>query len=392
MRRITLLGSTGSIGTQALDVIREFPDRLEVVGLSAGSNIDLLAEQAREFRPRMVHVGASGRFDSLCDGMDGFAGEILHGADGLRRIATESGADLLVVATVGFVGLEPTLAAIDQGIDIALANKEVLVVGGELVTEAARRKGVRLLPIDSEHNAIFQCLQAGRVEDVRRLILTCSGGPFREAAREAIDAAGPEKTLNHPTWDMGRKITVDSATLMNKGFEVIEAHHLFGLPVERVEVVVHPQSTVHSMVEFCDGSILAQLGPTDMRMPIQHVLLFPERHPSQVAAMDWTRAQAWTFAPPDLERFPCLGYAYEAARAGGTLPCVLNAANEVAVAAHLDGRVSCGDIARVIRAVLDAHTLESHPALDRLLHVDRWARDEAERAIERMIESKPARR
>lgn len=381
MRRITLLGSTGSIGTQALDVIREFPDRLRVVGLSAGSNIELLVRQAREFRPAMIHVGDSARVNSLREALGEFDGEILHGSEGLRRIAAESGADLLLVATVGFVGLEPTLAAIERGIDIALANKEVLVVAGELVTEAARRKNVRLLPIDSEHNAIFQCLQAGRAEEVRRLLLTCSGGPFREATRERIDTASAAETLNHPTWDMGRKITVDCATLMNKGFEVIEAHHLFNLPVERVDVVIHPQSTVHSMVEFCDGSIIAQLGPTDMRMPIQHVFLFPDRQPSRVEPMDWTRARNWTFAPPDRERFPCLGYAYEAARAGGTMPCVLNAANEVAVEAHLAGRIPCGTIARVIRAVLDAHTPESRPTLDTLLKTDRRARADAVRAI-----------
>ncbi len=381
MRRIALLGCTGSIGTQALEVIREFPDRLEVVALSAGGNVEGLISQVREFRPRMVHLGDSGRFGMLREALPEYPGEILHGPEALRRIATESGADLLLVATVGFVGFEPTLAAIEQGIDIALANKEVLVVGGELVVEAARRRGVHLLPIDSEHNAIFQCLQAGRAEEVRRLILTCSGGPFRTASRETMDRAGPDKTLNHPTWDMGRKITVDSATLMNKGFEVIEAHHLFGIPVDRIEVVIHPQSTVHSMVEFCDGSILAQLGPTDMRMPIQHVFLLPERHPSRVEPMDWTAARTWTFEPPDLERFPCLAYAYEAARAGGTVPCVLNAANEAAVEAHLEGRIACGDIARVIRAVLNAHTRRTHPDLDALHKADTWARKEAARVL-----------
>lgn len=384
MRRITILGSTGSIGRQALEVIREFPEELRVVGLSARSNAELLAEQVREFRPHWAQVGDASLAESLRERIRGMDTEVLVGPEGLRRIARESEADMVLVATVGSVGLEPTLDAIEEGIDIALANKEVLVVAGELVTAAARRRKVRLLPIDSEHNAIYQCLQAGRREEVRRLILTCSGGPFRNADREEIDAAGPEKTLNHPTWEMGRKITVDSATLMNKGFEVIEAHFLFDLPVDRVEVVIHPQSTVHSMVEFVDGSILAQLGPTDMRLPIQHVFLLPERRPSRVASLDWSAPRTLTFEPPDLERFPCLRYAYESARIGGTMPCVLNAANEVAVAAHLDGRIRCGDIARLIHEVLEHHTPLPHPDLETLRDADRQARQKAHEVLGRM--------
>ncbi len=385
MRSITLLGSTGSIGRQALEVIREFPGDLQVTGLSAaGANLELLARQVAEFRPRFAHVGDPARLEPLRSLLNGHPGvELLAGPEGLRRIAAESGADMLLVATVGSVGLEPTLAAIEAGLDIALANKETLVVGGELVVEAARRRGVRLLPVDSEHNAIFQCLLAGRPEDVRRLILTCSGGPFRNATRETIDTAGPEQTLNHPTWEMGRKITVDSATLMNKGFEVIEAHFLFDIPVDRIEVVVHPQSTIHSMVEFRDGSVIAQLGPTDMRMPIQHVFLWPERRPSQVASLDWTTLRTLTFEPPDLERFPCLGYAFEAARMGRGAPAALNAANEVAVAAHLEGRIRCGEIPRALRATLDQFQPVERPDLGALRAIDAWARRQAAEWIAR---------
>lgn len=385
MRSITLLGSTGSIGRQALEVIREFPGDLQVTGLSAaGANLELLARQVAEFRPRFAHVGDPARLEPLRSLLNGHPGvELLAGPEGLRRIAAESGAEMLLVATVGSVGLEPTLAAIEAGLDIALANKETLVVGGELVVEAARRRGVRLLPVDSEHNAIFQCLLAGRPEDVRRLILTCSGGPFRNATRETIDTAGPEQTLNHPTWEMGRKITVDSATLMNKGFEVIEAHFLFDIPVDRIEVVVHPQSTIHSMVEFRDGSVIAQLGPTDMRMPIQHVFLWPERRPSQVASLDWTTLRTLTFEPPDLERFPCLGYAFEAARMGRGAPAALNAANEVAVAAHLEGRIRCGEIPRALRATLDQFQPVERPDLGALRAIDAWARRQAAEWIAR---------
>lgn len=386
MRRIAILGSTGSIGCQALEVLRQFPRELRVTALSARTSIARLAEQAREFRPPWVHIDDEAKIPELRAALgDAAPPLIVSGREGLRRIATDSGADLVLVATVGAVGLEPTLAALDRGIDIALANKEVLVTGGPLVMESARRNRARVLPVDSEHNAIFQCLQGSRgPAEIRRLILTCSGGPFRKATREVIATAGPEQTLRHPTWNMGSKISVDSATLMNKGFEVIEAHHLFDLPVEQIEVVVHPESTVHSMVEFVDGSILAQLGPTDMRMPIQHVFMHPERRTSPVAPMDWKKARLWHFEPPDLERFPCLGYAYEAARIGGTMPCVLNGANEVAVAAHLEGRIPCGAIAQVIRHVMDLHTPTPATGLATLQTADAWSRTSATACIEKL--------
>ncbi len=382
VRSLLLLGSTGSIGTQTLDVLRLFRGQMRLEGLSAaGRNLELMAEQVREFSPRYVHVGDASRADALRAMLPvDWNGVLLTGSDGLLRLAREADADLAVVATVGWTGLEPALAAIESGKHIALANKEVLVIGGHLVTRAARERDLLLLPIDSEHNALFQCLNASPGSPVRRLILTCSGGPFRTATQAEIDAAPRERTLDHPTWDMGAKITVDSATLMNKGFEVIEAHHLFGVPYEKIEVVVHPQSTIHSMAEFVDGSIIAQLGQTDMRIPIQFALTWPRRLPTITKPLNFAQLGSLTFEAPDHARFPCLGMAYEAGQSGGSAPCVLNAANEVAVAMHLDGRIPCGRIPRIVRAVLSAHTTEAEPTLERLRHWDAWARERAAEA------------
>lgn len=378
---ITILGSTGSIGTQALDVLRNFRGEFEVVGLSAGNRVKELAAQVAEFRPRWVHVGAEQKLEELRSLLPkDWDGELLCGKEGLIRLAAEAPADLVLVATVGWTGLEPALAALEAGRHLALANKEVLVCGGHLVTAAARKRDLLILPVDSEHNAIHQCLAAGRASEVRRLILTCSGGPFLKSTREAIDAAGPETTLRHPTWDMGAKITVDSSTLMNKGFEVIEAHHLFDVPYDEIDVVIHPQSIVHSMVEFHDGSVIAQLGPTDMRVPIQNVLTHPIRREASFPPLDFHRIGTLSFDTPDRAKFPCLELAFAAGNAGGSAPCVLNAANEVAVDLHLRGEISNGAISRILTEVMGSHEVEPAPEFSHLREWDRWGREHAKRA------------
>ncbi len=383
-RRLAILGSTGSIGTQSLDVVRMHSDMLRVEVLSAGRNVGLLLDQVAEFRPSVVHVGDPALAERVAGELNGSGIAVLSGPEGLVEAATNSEAEMVVVATVGWTGVEPTLAALAAGRDVALANKEVLVCAGGLVLEAARKSGAAIWPLDSEHNAIMQCLGAGRASasaPVRRIVLTCSGGPYLDATPGEIAGAGPERTLAHPTWNMGRKITVDSATLMNKGFEVIEAHHLFDIPLEKIEVVIHPQSIVHSIVEFVDGSMIAQMGVTDMRLPIQNVLTQPYRRPTTLDPLDLAKVGRLDFARPDLERFPCLSMAYDAARRGGTLPCVLNAANEVAVAAHLRGHIPCGAIPRVIAEVLGCHENEEADTLSALRRADGWAREEAERAV-----------
>jgi 1-deoxy-D-xylulose-5-phosphate reductoisomerase len=381
---VTILGSTGSIGVQALKVLRHYRRELRVAGLSAaGRNPRLLADQVAEFRPPWVHVGDPARLAELRALLPAdWTGELLAGPEGLCRIAAESPADLVLVATVGWTGLEPALAALAAGRHLALANKEVLVCGGHLVMAAAAAHDRMILPVDSEHNAIHQCLGAGLGAPIRRLVLTCSGGPYRTATAEEIDNAPPGRTLNHPTWDMGAKITVDSATLMNKGFEVIEAHHLFGVPYEKVQVVIHPQSIIHSMVEFVDGSVIAQLGVTDMSLPIANVLTWPQRRPTTTKPLDFARLGALTFDTPDLTRFPALGLAYAAGQVGGSAPCVLNAANEVAVAMHLDGRITCGAIPRILARVMEQHDAEPAPPLEALRSWDQWGRARAREAAE----------
>jgi len=335
-RRLAILGSTGSIGRAALDVVRSLRasgEAFEVVGLAAHRNIELLAAQVREFRPAAVAVAASrdAAAEALGAGAPGWHGEVLAGADGLAALAAGTGAELVLVAVSGVAGLRPTLAALDAGADVALATKEALVAGGPLIMEAAARSGRRLVPVDSEHSAIFQCLAGQSQAEVRRLWLTASGGPFRRRSPEELDAVTPQEALRHPTWSMGRKVTVDSATLMNKGLEIIEAHWLFGVPAERIEVVIHPQSLVHSCVEFVDGSVLAQIGPRDMRLPIQYALTYPRRQPAPPRPLDLRALGALEFEPPDPRRFPCLVHAREALARGGTAPAVLNAADEVAV-------------------------------------------------------------
>jgi 1-deoxy-D-xylulose-5-phosphate reductoisomerase len=357
MKAISILGSTGSIGRQTLDVVTSLPERFRVVGLAAGNNLDELVGQIARHRPQVVSVAdaarAADRRDRLRAASHEPLPEIQWGSDGMLCVATHPDVATVVSAAVGVVGLEATFAAVRMGKQVALSNKEVLVAAGELVMAAAARSGVELLPVDSEHNAIHQCLRAGRPSEVRRLILTASGGPFRKTPLAQIAEATPEQALAHPNWRMGPRITIDSATLMNKGFEVIEARRLFGMPPDRISVVIHPQSTIHSMVEYVDGSILAQLGPTDMRMPIQYALTYQERAASNGVRLDWSALRRLDFEDVSPRKFPCLDLARAALLEGGAQPCALNAADEVGVAAFLERRLSFPGIARVIERVLE---------------------------------------
>jgi 1-deoxy-D-xylulose-5-phosphate reductoisomerase len=376
MKRIAILGSTGSIGQSALAVVDAHPDRLAVIGLAAGENVERLAEQIARYRPAYVAMASAPALDRL-RACGPFAGTAIAGAgrDGLTAIASHPEVDLVLCASSGTDGLEAVLAAIEHAKTVALANKEVLVMAGGIVTEAARRRGVAILPVDSEHNAIHQCLQGRDPSDVKRLILTASGGPFRGRAGPELAGVSREDALKHPTWRMGRKITIDSATLMNKGLEVIEAHWLFGARADQIEVVIHPQSVVHSMVELVDGSLIAQLGITDMRLPIQYAFSYPERWPAPVPSLDLTRAGRLEFGVPDTEAFPCLRLAYRALQAERSLPVVLNAANEVAVSLFLEGRLGFTSIAHVIERTMDAHQVSEVATLAAVRAVDRWARD-----------------
>ncbi len=382
MKRISILGSTGSIGRQCLDVIESLPGRFEVVALAAGANVDLVAEQIVHHRPAVVSVSTEEAARQLCGALeshsraqkDGPLPEILFGPEGIERVATHPRAEVVLSATVGVVGLPATYKAIECGKDIALANKEVLVAAGQVVMAAVARRGVALLPVDSEHNAIHQCLRAGERKEIKRLVLTASGGPFRETPLAQLAKVTPKQALAHPNWKMGQRITIDSATMMNKGFEVIEAHWLFGVELDRVQVVIHPQSTVHSMVEYVDGSILAQLGPTDMRMPIQYALTYPDRVASKECALDWGALRKLDFEPVPDKKFPCLSLAREAARAGGPLPCALNAADEVAVAAFLENRLDFPGIARVVEHVLERMPRTPLARIEDVLAADAEAR------------------
>jgi len=377
-RSIALLGSTGSVGVSTLALVERFPDRFRAVSLAAGRNVELLAEQVRRHEPELVSVADDACAADLRARVPGFAGRIVAGAEGPRAVATHASADIVLSALVGALGLEPTLAAIESGKDVALANKEVLVVAGALVTRAARERGVRLLPVDSEHNAIFQALHGHDRNEVRRLILTASGGPFLRHTVADLAHVTRADALKHPTWKMGPKITIDSATLMNKGLEVIEAHWLFDVEPERIDVVIHPQSIIHSMVEYIDGSVLSQMAVPDMTIPIGYALAYPERLPlTHLRTLDLPAAGELTFVEPDLERFPCLGLAYRALRAGGTMPAVLNAANEVAVERFLAEDLCYRDVPAVVAAVMDAHTSTPATDLATLLAADRWARERA---------------
>ncbi|MCY2933907.1 MAG: 1-deoxy-D-xylulose-5-phosphate reductoisomerase [Planctomycetota bacterium] len=377
---VAVLGSTGSIGRSTLDVINSRAGHgLKARGLSANGSWQLLAQQAIANQVSRVAVMDSAVLPALRDALAGKGIEVLGGQDGLIRIVQADDTQRVITGIVGRAGLESTLAAIDARKLIGLANKETLVVAGEIVMQRAREQGVTIIPVDSEHSAVFQAMTAGRRSEVKRIILTSSGGPFRGWSRDRLGNVTPEQALNHPTWKMGPKITVDSATLMNKALEVIEARWLFDLEPDQIQVVVHPESVVHSMVEFVDGSVIAQLSPPDMKLPIQMALTWPERRDGPSPRMDWSQSFSLNFQPPDLDNFPCLGIGYEVIRRGGTAPAVVNAANEEAVGRFLSGSLRFLEIPQVCRAVLEHHDFDARPTLDRLLAVDTWARQEVAR-------------
>jgi 1-deoxy-D-xylulose-5-phosphate reductoisomerase len=384
MKRIAILGSTGSIGRSTLRIVESYPDRFEVVSLAAGSNLEAALEQARRWKPKVISLASEAHSDALRRQLraEGLSLEVVHGPQGTVRVATHPEADFVVSAIVGVAGLEATYEAVRAGKAVGLANKECLVAAGELITAEAHKQGKPLLPIDSEHNAVHQCLRGGRMEEVESIWLTASGGPFLHTPKSEFDSITVEQALNHPTWKMGRRITIDSATLMNKGFEVIEACRLFNLPPSKVKVLVHPQSTIHSMVEFVDGSLLAQVSVTDMRLPILYALTYPERIPSDLRfpVMDLRHLD---FAPPDMGKFPCLRLAYEAAEAGGAKTVALNAADEVAVAAFLENEIAFADIARVIHDVLLETKAVKMESISQVLVMDAEARRLARHWVER---------
>jgi 1-deoxy-D-xylulose-5-phosphate reductoisomerase len=401
-KQVVILGATGSIGESALKVARDIPDRMQIVGLAANSNAVKLAAAANETRAQSVCLVDETKLDILTQKLE-YKPRIFAGQEGLREIACLTNADMVLVAIVGTGGLRPALAAVEAGKDVAVASKEILVMAGEIVMREARENGVNVLPVDSEHNAIFQCLEGKRsmpnaqrstsnsesstldverwtldVSDVRRIILTASGGPFRETLQKDFDSITPEQALKHPTWNMGPKITVDSATLFNKGLEMIEAHWLFGVEMKRVEVVIHPQSIVHSMVEFADGSTLAQLSYSNMCFPIQYAVTWPDRVPNTLPPLDFSTLSKLEFFTPRYDDFPALNLARRAGETGGTLPAVMNAANEVAVAGFLDRQVRFPDIWEIVQEVMNRHTSVAHPDLDAILEADQWARKEAQ--------------
>ncbi|MDH4099983.1 MAG: 1-deoxy-D-xylulose-5-phosphate reductoisomerase [Nitrospirota bacterium] len=382
VRKLSILGSTGSIGVSTLEVAGRYPDRFEVVALAAGRNADGLEEQIRKFRPKLVSLTDASAAASLRTRLNGLNVEIRSGIEGLIAVAEMSETDMVISAIVGAAGLVPTMAAIRAGKKVALANKETLVMAGEIVMREVRERCVELFPVDSEHSAIFQSMHGQRREDIRRLIITASGGPFLDTSEAGLREVTAAQALRHPNWSMGKKITIDSATLMNKGLEVIEAHWLFDVPSERIDVVIHPQSIIHSMVEYCDGSVIAQMGVPDMKGPISYALGYPKRLEETGIGLDLVKIGSLTFREPDLDRFPCLRYAYDSLREGGTMPAVLNAANEVAVQAFLDGRAGFMDIPRVIRATMDHHRNTAADSIEGVLNADRWAREEANRQLQ----------
>jgi len=378
MKNVVLLGSTGSIGTSAIKVAEDLPDRIRLIGLAAGGNAELLVKQTLKHRPEAISINDPAKAREL-ETMLGTSTRVYSGEPGLMKLATLPAADIVLIAIVGTAGLQPALAAIRAGKDIAVASKEILVMAGETVMNEARNHGVRVLAVDSEHSAVFQCLDGKPASSVRKLWLTASGGPFRQTPREDFPSITVERALKHPSWVMGRKITIDSATLFNKGLEMIEARWLFDIDIGRVQVVVHPQSVVHSMVEFIDGSIIAQLSTPDMCLPIQYALTYPERAGNDRVQTNLARLGSLTFEEPDLGRFPALKLARRAGEVGGTMPAVLNAANEVAVEAFCNCRVSFEQISQTVASVMERHQWVAHPSLDEILSADAWARAEAAR-------------
>jgi 1-deoxy-D-xylulose-5-phosphate reductoisomerase len=379
MKNVVLLGSTGSIGTSTVKVAEDLPDRIRLVGLAAGNNADLLLKQTRKHRPDAISITDPAKAKEIEGGL-GFSTKVFSGAEGLMKLATLPGADIVLIAIVGTAGLQPALAAIRAGKDIAIASKEILVMAGEIVMSEARKYGVRVLAVDSEHSAIFQCLDGKPSSSVRKLWLTASGGPFRDKKnwpKEKFPEITVERALKHPSWVMGRKITIDSATLFNKGLEMIEARWLFDIEMARVGVLLHPQSIVHSLVEFVDGAMLAQLSTPDMCLPIQYALTYPDRAASERVQTDFAKLGSLTFEEPDLERFPSIELARKAGTIGGTLPAVLNAANEVAVEAFVNRKINFPQIFETVRRTMDAHEVVLHPTLEQILEADNWARHTA---------------
>jgi 1-deoxy-D-xylulose-5-phosphate reductoisomerase len=378
-RNVVVLGSTGSIGTSCLDVIEQLPERLSLVGLTAHSRVESLLAQARQFRPRFLVITDSAAAEALSPGCLPEGCEVLSGPEAVTDLVTHPDVDIVVSAIVGAAGLEGTWAALEAGKTVAVANKETLVLAGAQVIDLARRSGGRILPVDSEHSAIFQVLQGSALEEVERIVLTGSGGPFRGKTRAELEQVTVEQALKHPTWQMGRKITIDSATLMNKALELIEARWLFGLQPEQIDIIIHPESVIHSFVEYRDGAVLAQLSPPDMRLPIQYALTYPDRVAGPARRLNWQELCAWHFEQPDRDNFPSLQLGYEVARRGGTCGAVLNAANEVAVGRFLTGDLAFLDIPRACRAALDHHHYDPTPTLAQLAASDRWARQEVAR-------------
>jgi len=387
MKHIGILGSTGSIGTSCLKVVEDHPERYRITSLAAGENVAVMADQVRQFHPSFVCMATEAAADALCKELRKSGGvkipEIAYGPEAIKQAATLGEVDIVLSAAVGVAGLPATYAALEAGKQVALANKEVMVAAGELVSTLAARRGIELLPVDSEHNGVHQCLRAGTRSEATKLILTASGGPFLRTPAEKIASATIEQALNHPTWKMGSRITIDSATLMNKGFEVIEARWLFGFTPDQIIVKVHPQSTVHSLVEFMDGSVIAQLSVTDMRVPIQYALSYPERVASNGQGFDWAMLKTLEFLEPDTERFPCLRLAYEALREGGSQTCALNAADEIGVAAFLAGEMPFGAIPRLVEDLLNAVPRRAFGSIDDVLEHDRLCRERARELVAR---------
>lgn len=372
MKHLSILGSTGSIGTQTLDIVKQFPDEFKVVGLTANKNSELLLKQIKEFKPKAVAVMDKGKVDDL---LNFSSCQVYSGIEGINKVASLSEADTVVNALVGSIGIEPTYNAINHKKNIALANKETLVAAGSVIMGEVKKNNVNLMPIDSEHSAIFQCLNGEDIREVSKITITCSGGPFKNCTKQQLENATVQDALDHPTWNMGGKITVDSATLVNKGFEVIEAHWLYGIEYEKIKVVIHPQSIVHSLVEFVDKSVIAQLGLPDMKIPIQYALSYPKRFSNSQTSLDLAKIKSLNFREPDFEMFPCLKYAYEAGIRGGTLPAVMNAANEAAVYAFLQNEIRFLGIQRLIRKMMNEHKLIENPSLREILEVDKKVKE-----------------
>ncbi len=367
MKTISVLGSTGSIGKQTLDVVREHKGKFKVAGLTTNRNIEVIKKQIGEFKPSAVSVMDSEKADLLEEEINI---EVFSGIEGLKKIASLDEADTVVNSLVGSIGILPTIEAIRNKKSIAMANKETLVTAGRIVMDEVRKNNVNFIPIDSEHNAMLQCIKGSRLSDVRKIIITCSGGPFRNLSGEEMQKVTVNDALKHPTWNMGAKITVDCATLMNKGFEVIETYWLYGIAYENIEVVIHPESIVHALVEFSDKSVITQMSLPDMKLPIQYALSHPERIENGFSSLDLTKIKSLNFSKPDTDRFPCLGFAYKAGKIGGTLPAVMNATNEAAVKAFIDGKIKFGEIAEIIKKSMDEHNVVKNPELDEILEID----------------------